>query len=123
MEQVQEKIEMLKKLKARLSVVKKGIESLEQSLISETPNLKLEGVNKLPWGTITTKLNRKVDIKKYFKIHDQLPHEYKFMSAQPKMSLSVLRMAESTYPELVHTCITTKPGKAVIKIKEAGDES
>ena len=114
---LQEKIKELINLKEELSLIKKKIEFIEKSVISAYPNIKIEGVTRCDWGTITTKLIRTLDINAYEKIKELLKKEHRFVFKNPKIDLKKLREAERVFPKMVSACITTKPAKTVIKIK------
>lgn len=66
--------------------------------------------------TITKKLSRSLDFKAYQGMHF-LP-ENQFVKMQPKIDLKKLREAEKNFPKEVAECITTKPKKTSVIIKE-----
>ncbi len=114
-----DKIKQLKKLRQKQSDLKFAILSLEQDIIKEVPGQKLEGVTKTSWGSITNKLTRKLDYEAYNAfIAKGIPAKFHFVDYAPKIDLKKLRALELVRPEIVSRCITTKPAKTTITIKE-----
>ena len=109
----------LEELRKKFSAMKQEIAETEQKILSAYPNLKLEGTTKTEFGSIVTELTRKLDIKAYELCRNSLPKDLRFVLKSPKIDLKKLKEAERFYPEITSTCITTKPAKTVIKIKEA----
>jgi len=66
--------------------------------------------------TITKKLSRSLDFKAYKAMHF-LP-ENQFVTMQPKIDLKKLKEVEKDFPKEVAECITIKPAKTAITIKE-----
>lgn len=112
-----DKIKQLIELRQEQATLKLVIAALEQDIIKEVPNQKLEGTTKTEWGSVTNKLSRKIDIDIYQKGISQIPAKYHFVEFTPKIDLKKLRAAEGEHHKFVADCITVKPAKAVLKIK------
>lgn len=117
---MKEKIKLLSQLRQKQDKIKSVIANLEAEIILAVPDLKLEGTTKQFWGSITTKLTRKLDYNAYIALN--LPEKLQFVSLTPKIDLKKLRATELVSPEITDTCITVKPAKTVIKITEAKSE-
>jgi len=72
-----------------------------------------------PWKlSITNNLKRTVDMDKYNNcILVNMP-AYNFIKFAPEIDMKILRLAEKAYPAIVVDCVTVKPQKPTIKIKE-----
>lgn len=66
--------------------------------------------------TITRKLSRALDFQAYQAMHF-LPED-QFVKMQPKIDLQKLREVEKDFPKEVAECITTKPTKIAVTLKE-----
>jgi len=66
--------------------------------------------------TITKKLSRSLDFKAYKAMHF-LP-ENQFVKMKPAIDLKKLKEVEKDFPKEVAECITIKPAKTAITIKE-----
>lgn len=96
----------------RLSLEKKLVEAFGASKDEGTETKATDGFK----VSVTSKLNRSLDVDAYRAL--DLPGNMAFVDFKPQINLKNLRVAERIYPGLVAKCITTKPGKPVIKIEE-----
>lgn len=94
----------------------------EAVLISAVQNDKLEGTKTIKNSgyevRVTKKLIRKLDYDEYQKIQDSLPEELQFVLMKPDIDLKVLRHLEAVDPKVVSLCVTTKPAKTAVAVKE-----
>ncbi|OGS40512.1 MAG: hypothetical protein A3K77_00775 [Euryarchaeota archaeon RBG_13_31_8] len=92
---------------------------IEAELISAINNTDTEGTKTVlvhPFQiSVTNKLNRFIDIEQYKKNNWDYAT---FVEYEPKINLKKLRIAEQAFPQQVLKCITVKPQKPTIKIKE-----
>jgi len=102
-----DKIKQLVELRQEQTALKQAIAVLEQDIIKEVPDQKLEGTTKTEWGSVTNKLTRKIDMDAYQKGISQLPAKYHFVEFTPKIDLKKLRVAEGEHGNFVSNCITT----------------
>lgn len=106
--------------KAKEAAAKQERLSLEAEILSAFKSTKLEGTEtKATDGfkvSVTNKLNRILDYKAYKSIH--LPENLAFVALKPHIDLKKMRIIEATNPTLVAQCVTVKPAKPAIKIKE-----
>ena len=107
---MKKRIKLLAELKKKQNKIKNVIADLEKSIVADIPDLKIEGTTKMSWGSITTKLNRKLDYEAYQVVMADLPEKLRFVSLQPKIDLKKLRLAEIAAPADAASCITTQPG-------------
>lgn len=119
---MEEKIKLLTQLREKQDKIKAVILNLEAEIISDIPDLKLEGTTKQPWGSVTTKLTRKLDYEAYKKNVKTLPEKQQFVTLTPKIDLKIMRLALLVNSDIVTSCITIKPAKPIIKINEVGNE-
>ena len=110
-------IKRLRELRQQQDFLKDEILSVEQRILEKVPNQSLEGTTQTEWGSITNRLIRKLDVHKYQKIVWNLSPKFHFVNFVPKIDLKKLRLLEAVEPNIPATCVTTKPAKAVIKIK------
>jgi hypothetical protein len=66
--------------------------------------------------SVTTKLNRKLDIEAYENL--EVPDFARFVTYKPEIDLKRLRAVEMIDPALVARCVTTSPAKKTIKVEE-----
>jgi hypothetical protein len=66
--------------------------------------------------TINKKISRTLDFEAYKGMH--FLSENQFVKMQPKIDLKKLREVEKNFPKEVAECITTKPAKIAVTIKE-----
>ena len=97
----------------RLSLEKQILERADETPLEGTKTLVPGGAFKL---TITSKLNRKLDLESYENL--LLPDNLRFVDYKPTINLKRLRAIEMVDPDLVHSCVTTKPAKPAIKVVE-----
>lgn len=94
----------------------------EAALIAAVNNDKLEGSKTVDTPqfkvTVANKLTRTLDYVAYKTICDGLPEALQFVELDPKINLTKLRHVEAVDPAIVAICITTKPAKPSITIKE-----
>ncbi len=92
----------------------------EFELLAALGPLKPEGTNKFSDSrfkvTVTTKLNREIDLDKYEAL--SLPEPLRFVDYVAKLNLTKFRHIEAVDPSLVTACVTTKPAKPNIKVEE-----
>lgn len=121
---MKKEIELLTVLRKKQNKLKTVIARLEAEIIASVPDLELEGTTKTDWGSVTTKLTRKLDYTAYQVMvkREQIPEDLQFVSLQPKIELKKLRTIELVNPAFVECCVVIKPAKATIKIKEIVDE-
>lgn len=117
---MEKEIELLTRLREKQNRIKDVIAKLEAEIISFVPNLKLEGVTKTAWGSVTTKLTRKLNYTAYEVMikREEIKESLQFVTLQPKIELKKLRALELVNPAFVECCVTIKPAKSVIKIKD-----
>ncbi|MGP8337845.1 MAG: hypothetical protein ACT6FC_06395, partial [Methanosarcinaceae archaeon] len=108
-------------LREQLSDIKTQIMIVEQDIIAQTPGQKLEGTTPTAWGSITNKLNRKLDYDNYMNNVESLPVECQFVDLKPTINLKRLRIAELVNHSFVDSCITIKPARPTINIKEVAE--
>lgn len=115
------KIKLLAKLRKRQKGLKEVIANLEQEIVAGVPDRNIEGATKTPWGSVTTRLIRELNYKAYQALN--LPEKEQFVTFTPKIDLKKLRAVDLVHPGMSAICVTVKPAKTVIKIKEAANES
>jgi len=95
----------------------------EAELIAAVENDKLEGTKTVVTPnykvSVSNKLTRALDHDAYLKIRDSLPKPLQFLKYKPEIDLTKLRHLEAVDPSLLINCITIRPGKPSITIKEA----
>ena len=96
--------------------------NLEKQILVKVNNQKLECAKTVSTNhfkvSVTNKLNRKLDHDKYLEISEDLPEALKFVKYKPEIDLKKLRSLEAIDPKIISECITTKPYKPSITIKE-----
>ena len=109
--------------KLTMELAKDEVLRIEKLILDYAPE-KLEGSQTLhPTGfklTITSKLSRKLDYDTYQAL--DIPDSMQFVTLEPSIDLTKLRLIEQLEPVLVAQCVTTKPAKTGIKV-EVSDES
>lgn len=108
--------------KATEEAAKQARVKAEQALLKAFNPSRLEGTEHKACGqfqvTVVNKLNRTLDIEKYREIVDMLPEHLQFVRFKPDIELKTLRLAEAYNSDLIAQCVTTKPAKAAIEIRE-----
>ena len=98
------------------------LKNIEDKIFKAVDNTDPEGPKAVEAGrykvTVSNKLIRSLDLDAYNLIRNEIPLGHDFISYSPKIDLKKLRGLEEIKPELVTACITTKPAKPVITIKE-----
>lgn len=94
----------------------------ESKLIQAVQNDKPEGTKTITDSgfkvSVSNKLTRKLDHDAYLRIVDGLPEGCKFVTYKPEISVTILRHLEAVDPKLAALCVTSKPAKPSIEIKE-----
>ena len=94
----------------------------ERMLAEAIGNDSVEGAKSIETSgfrvTVVNKLNRKLDYDEYLKIEDSLPENLRFVIMKPDIDLKVLRHLEAVDPKVVALCVTTKPAKTAVEVKE-----
>jgi len=86
-----------------------GNDKLEGSMTVDTPHFKV---------SVANKLTRSLDYEAYKTLCDGLPEALQFVDLDPKINITKLRHVEAVDPSIVAACVTIKPAKPSITIKE-----
>jgi hypothetical protein len=93
---------------------------LENEIIKEVNNTLPEGTINITTAqhkiTVINSLKREIDMDVYCTL--DIPDELQYITMVPKIELKRLRHTERLNPDMVTPCITTKPNKPRITIKE-----
>jgi hypothetical protein len=84
-------------------------DKLEGSMTVDTPHFKV---------SVANKLTRTLDYEAYQSLAASLPETLQFVDMDPKINLTKLRHLEAVDPTIVARCVTVKPAKPSITIKE-----
>jgi len=94
----------------------------ESALIAAVANDKPEGSKSVHTDrfkiSVSNKLTRKLDHDAYLRIKESLPETLQFVIYKPEISVTILRHLEAVDPKLAAQCITSKPAKPSVEIKE-----
>lgn len=104
------------------NIAKQARLKVEAALVAAVGNDKLEGTKGLQADiykvSVVNKLTRTLDIDQYMTVRDTLPESLQFVDLKPTINLTKLRHLEAIDPDIAAKCITVKPAKPSITIKE-----
>ena len=117
---MQDLINLLIQAKVEESRLKEVRLKLEDEIAKRIGNQKLEGTasqeTETHKVTVSNKLTRSLDLDAYLDIRESLPLE--FVDFKPSINLKNLRHIEAIDPDIVARCVTVKPAKPTINVKE-----
>jgi hypothetical protein len=94
----------------------------EYNLIRAIGNDKTEGAKSIQTPThkitVTNKVTRSLDYPAYQSIENTLPEGLRFVDYKPEINATKLRHVEAVDPAIIAACITMKPAKPSVSVKE-----
>ncbi len=108
--------------KAKEQAAKNERLAAEHDLFNLVSNDKVEGSKSLTTDrfkvSVTNKVTRILDHEAYQSVLTDIPHNMRFVDYKPAINLKNLRHLEVARPDIVASCVTVKPAKPSITVKE-----
>ena len=94
----------------------------ESRLVEAIGNDKPEGAKSIQTAThkitVSNKVTRSLDYPAYQSIENTLPEGLRFVDYKPEINITKLRHVEAVDPAIIAACITMKPAKPSVSVKE-----